>query len=101
MNVSEKASTSQFLDDNLRKLVNVAKGLEESLLDYANYKPVKKVVTNGGEAKQTDEKDKAVKFRNLIEKIFEFNQIYKRQREQKLSSKRKIESTQPFRTLTL
>jgi hypothetical protein len=92
MNITEKASSNQPMDENLKKLVHVAKGLEETLLDYANYKPVKKVLTNNGEGKEkvTEEKDKTVKFRCLIDKIFEFNQIYKRQREQKLAAKKKV-----------
>jgi len=94
MNITEKASSSQPMDDNLKKLVHVAKGLEETLLDYANYKPVKKVLTNSGEGKEKimEEKDKTVKFRCLIDKIFEFNQIYKRQREQKLAAKKKVDN---------
>jgi hypothetical protein len=74
MSISERATSNQPLDENLRKLVNVAKGLEETLLDYANFKPMKKIVTNSGEVKDkvTDDKDKTVKFRSLIDKIFEF-----------------------------
>jgi len=88
MNITEKASTTQPLDENLKRLITVAKGLEETLLDYANYKPVKKSF-NGGEAKDNIADD-TNKFRNFIEKIFEFNHIYKKQREQRLAAKRKI-----------
>jgi hypothetical protein len=74
MSISEKASSNQPLDENLRKLVNVAKGLEETLLDYANFKPMKKILTNSGEAKDkiADDKEKTTRFRSLIDKIFEF-----------------------------
>lgn len=42
MNISEKANTSGPMDENLKKLVSTAKGLQETLLEYANYKPVKR-----------------------------------------------------------
>jgi hypothetical protein len=87
MNITEKASSSQPIDENLKRLISVAKGLEETLLDYANYKPVKKGV--GSETKDNFVDDTA-KFRNFIDKIFEFNQIYKKQREQRLAAKRKM-----------
>jgi hypothetical protein len=87
MNITEKASCAQPLDENLKRLITVAKGLEETLLDYANYKPVKKAFS--GEVKDCMSDD-TNKFRNFIDKIFEFNQIYKKQREQRLASKRKL-----------
>ena len=68
MNVTEKATSNQPSDENLKRLINVAKGLEETLLDYANYKPVKKGM---GESKDTLVED-TNKFRNFIDKIFEF-----------------------------
>jgi hypothetical protein len=90
MNITEKAtSVSQPQDENLKRLITVAKGLEETLLDYANYKPVKKSFTGPGESKDNVVED-TNKFRNFIDKIFEFNQIYKKQREQRLAAKRKI-----------
>lgn len=70
MNVTEKASSSQPMDENLKRLVTVAKGLEETLLDYANYKPVKKGV-HGAESKEALVED-TNKFRHFIDKIFEF-----------------------------
>lgn len=70
MNVSEKAtSNNQPMDENLKRLVAVAKGLEETLLDYANYKPVKK--GHGAESKESLVED-TNKFRHFIDKIFEF-----------------------------
>lgn len=69
MNITEKASSNQPLDENLKRLITVAKGLEETLLDYANYKPVKKGL--GGEPKDNIAED-TNKFRNFIDKIFEF-----------------------------
>jgi len=91
MNLTEKGVSGPASDDNLKKLVTVARGLEDTLLDYANFKPNKKVVTNEGEVKEKvhEEKDKTTKFRSLIDKVFEFNQVYKKQREQKLSTKKK------------
>jgi len=89
MSVTEKASSAQpHLDENLKRLITVAKDLEETLLDYANYKPVKKGAQNGGDAKETLMEDPN-KFRHFIDNIFEFNQIYKGQKEQKIASKKK------------
>lgn len=78
MSITEKASSTQHTDENYKKLVAVAKGLEETLLDYANYKPSKKIHTNTGEGKTkaNDEADKTNKFRHLIEKIFEFKYFF-------------------------
>jgi len=42
MNITEKASSNQPMDENLKRLITVAKGLEETLFEYAHYKPVKK-----------------------------------------------------------
>jgi len=89
MSITEKASNSQHQDENLKRLITVAKGLEETLLDYANYKPVKKGVHGGSEAKDCMAED-TNKFRNFIDKIFEFNHIYKKQREQRLAAKKKL-----------
>jgi hypothetical protein len=91
MNLNERGAIISHHDDGLKRLVHVAKGLEDTLLDYANFKPMKKLLTNEGELKEkaTDEKEKTTKFRSLIDKVFEFNQVYKKQREQKLSSKKK------------
>jgi hypothetical protein len=73
MSVTEKGSMAH-LDENSKKLLNVAKGLEETLLDYANFKPSKKVQTSAsdGKKKVKEEEENANKFRNLIDKIFEF-----------------------------
>jgi myb proto-oncogene protein len=89
MNVTEKASSSQPSDENLKRLITVAKGLEETLLDYANYKPVKKTFQNNGDSKENLLED-TTKFRSFIDKIFEFNHIYNKQREQILEAKIKI-----------
>jgi len=88
MSVTEKASSGHsILDENARRLITVAKGLEETLLDYANYKPTKKVY-NGGDTKESLEDN--ARFRQFIDNIFEFNQIYKNHREEKLASKKKL-----------
>jgi len=88
MSVTEKASSGHsVLDENAKRLITVAKGLEETLLDYANYKPTKKVY-NGQESKEALEDN--ARFRQFIDNIFEFNQIYKSHREQKLASKKKL-----------
>lgn len=71
MNITEKANTTQAQDENLKRLISVAKGLEETLLDYANYKPVKKAFHGNGESKDSLVDD-TNKFRNFIDKIFEF-----------------------------
>jgi len=89
MNITEKASSTQPIDENLKRLITVAKGLEETLLDYANYKPVKKSFNGASDPKESIVED-TNKFRNFIDKIFEFNQIYKKQREQRLAAKRKV-----------
>jgi len=74
MNITEKATSNQPLDENLKRLITVAKGLEETLFEYAHYKPVKKVFANASDAKVKEEEDptKSNKFRNFIENIFEF-----------------------------
>jgi len=74
MSITEKANSNHYTDENYKKLVSVARGLEETLLDYANYKPTKKIHTNSGDGKtkNNDDADKTNKFRNLIERIFEF-----------------------------
>jgi hypothetical protein len=89
MSVTEKASSTQpYFDENLKRLITVAKDLEETLLDYANYKPVKKALNTGGDPKDSLIEDPN-KFRHFIDNIFEFNQIYKNQREQKLAAKKR------------
>jgi len=89
MSVTEKASSGHsILDENARRLITVAKGLEETLLDYANYKPTKKVYNGHGDSKESLEDN--ARFRQFIDNIFEFNQIYKSHREEKLASKKKI-----------
>jgi hypothetical protein len=89
MSVTEKASSTghSIIDDNAKRLVTVAKGLEETLLEYANYKPAKKVY---GQVDIKENTDDTNKFRHFIDNIFEFNQIYKKQREVKLAAKKKI-----------
>jgi len=88
MSVTEKASTGHsIIDENVRRLITVAKGLEETLLEYANYKPTKKVY---GQADIKECSEDNNKFRHFIDNIFEFNQIYKKQREVKLAAKKKI-----------
>lgn len=77
MSVTEKGSTSVHGDENSKKLLSVAKGLEETLLGYANYKPSKKIQissTEGVKKKNShkDEEENTTKFRNLIDKVFEF-----------------------------
>jgi len=74
MSITEKANAGHHHDENLKRLIAVAKGLEETLFEYANYKPVKKIFTNSGEAKTKEEDDpaKSNKFRTFIENIFEF-----------------------------
>ena len=76
MSITEKATVNQPMDENLKRLISVAKGLEETLFEYANYKPIKKVFTNNGETKAKENVDeeptKSNKFRNFIDKIFEF-----------------------------
>jgi len=87
MSVTEKASSGHsILDENAKRLITVAKGLEETLLDYANYKPTKKVY-NGDNKESLED---TAKFRQFIDNIFEFNQIYKSHRQQKLAAKKKL-----------
>lgn len=52
-------------DENLKKLMNASEALQECLLNYANYKPNKKV-----DRVRNEEFD--VNFKVLIEKIIEF-----------------------------
>ena len=67
---------SDVQDENLKKLIILCKGLEQSLLNFANYKPSKKSSTNSEKrnakeaemAKELHEKN----FKLLIEKIMEF-----------------------------
>jgi len=88
MSVTEKASSGHsILDENARRLISVARGLEETLLEYANYKPTKKVY---GHADIKECAEDTAKFRHFIDNIFEFNQIYKKHRETKLAAKKKI-----------
>jgi len=87
MSVTEKASGHSIIDENAKRLVTVAKGLEETLLEYANYKPAKKVY---GQADIKECAEDNNKFRHFIDNIFEFNQIYKKQREVKLAAKKKL-----------
>lgn len=69
MSVTEKASSGHsVLDENAKRLITVAKGLEETLLDYANYKPTKKVY-NGDNKESLED---TAKFRQFIDNIFEF-----------------------------
>jgi len=74
MNITEKAASHELLDDEVRRLVAVAKDLEEILLEYANSKPTKKVFNNKGEAHEVliSDAEKTNKFREFIDKIFEF-----------------------------
>ena len=68
---------SDVQDENLKRLIMLCKGLEQSLLNYANYKPSKKtggpvndkkLVKDAEMAKDLHEKN----FKLLIEKIMEF-----------------------------
>ena len=76
MNISEKNPNGP-LDENMKKLIISTKGLEESLLDYANSKPSKKQF-NGQIEKNNDnnnnniEQAKTNKYKQMIDKIFEF-----------------------------
>src|SRR5690242_8669592 len=74
MNITEKAASNDLSDDDLKRLVNVAKDLEEILLEYANSKPVKKIFHNNGESREVSGHDaeRTSKFRDFIDKIFEF-----------------------------
>jgi len=97
MSVTEKASAGQsIVDENAKRLVTVAKGLEETLLDYANYKPTKKGYNGQGDVKECA--DDMNKFRQFIDNIFEFNRIYKAQKEEKLTAKKKILNGKRMRT---
>jgi len=53
-------------DEHLKKLMNASEALQECLLNYANYKPNKKMEKN----KNKNEMDSS--FKPLIEKIVEF-----------------------------
>lgn len=72
MNVTERASSSDLQGEDVKRLITVAKDLEEILLEYASTKPVKKVFKNNGEAKEVPKDDKTNKVRDFIDKIFEF-----------------------------
>jgi len=74
MNITEKAASLEFEDDEVERLVTVAKDLEEILLEYANSKPTKKVFTNKGDVQEVaiSDVEKTNKFREFIDKIFEF-----------------------------
>ena len=60
-------------DENMRRLSTACKGLQDSLLDYANHKPSKT-----GKKKGDDKGFQEGSFKSLIEKIMEFNQLYKK-----------------------
>ena len=74
MNITEKAASNELKDEEFKRLISVAKDLEETLLEFANTKPVKKVFNNNGEGKLASslEADRTNKFRGFIDKIFEF-----------------------------
>ena len=77
MNISEKNSNAP-LDENMKKLISSTKGLEESLLDYANFKPAKKQFTGQTEKNSENsnfEQIKANKYKQMIDKIFEFKYL--------------------------
>lgn len=74
MSITEKAASNQLPNEDLDRLVTVAKDLEEILLEYANSKPMKKMLLNTGEASEVaiSDVERTNKFREFIDKIFEF-----------------------------
>ena len=72
--MSDKNSNG-MLDENMKKLITSTKGLEESLLDYANFKPAKKQFTGQADKNNDNtnfEHVKTNKYKQMIDKIFEF-----------------------------
>lgn len=68
MTLTEK-DPNTVADENLRKLMLSAKDIQESLLEYANAKPVKRVFAGGNE---TINNQKTDAMKSLIERIMEF-----------------------------
>ncbi|EAS07453.2 Myb-like DNA-binding domain protein (macronuclear) [Tetrahymena thermophila SB210] len=76
---------NEIKDEDMRKLSIACKGLQDSLLEFANHKPLKSNKKNGENKNVFQEQS----FKTLIEKILEFNSLYKKKREQKLKEKEK------------
>ena len=67
MTLTEK-DPSTVKDEMLRKLMQSAKDIQESLLEYANHKPVKRVL----EENMPNSEPKTKAMRGLIQRIMEF-----------------------------
>ncbi|CAK76218.1 unnamed protein product (macronuclear) [Paramecium tetraurelia] len=68
---------SELKDDHMKKLCLACKGLQDSILEFAQSKQKSLIIQFNEE-----------KFKQLIEKIMDFNGLYTRQRENKLKSRK-------------
>jgi myb proto-oncogene protein len=59
-------------DENIKKLSIACKGLQDSLLDFANYKPVKGEKNKKYEEKFINDNN----FKHLLDRIMEFKYIH-------------------------
>eukprot|EP01017_Pseudomicrothorax_dubius_P006949 TRINITY_DN1208_c0_g1_i2.p1 TRINITY_DN1208_c0_g1~~TRINITY_DN1208_c0_g1_i2.p1 ORF type:complete len:494 (-),score=146.62 TRINITY_DN1208_c0_g1_i2:740-2221(-) len=82
-------NASETTDDDLRRLIEHSKGLEECLLSFASYKPTKKAKDKGVQAESMQRELEEKNFRSLIDRILEFNSLYKKQKEIRMLNKRK------------
>ncbi|CAD8062250.1 unnamed protein product [Paramecium sonneborni] len=68
---------SELKDDHMKRLCLACKGLQDSILEFAQSKQKSQIIQFNEE-----------KFKQLIEKIMDFNGLYTRQRENKLKSRK-------------
>ncbi|CAD8151161.1 unnamed protein product [Paramecium pentaurelia] len=68
---------SELKDDHMKKLCIACKGLQDSILEFAQSKQKSQIIQFNEE-----------KFKQLIEKIMDFNGLYTKQRENKLKSRK-------------
>ena len=60
---------SEIKDEDMKKLSIACKGLQDSLLEFANHKPIKSSKKGGADNRNIFQEES---FKTLIEKILEF-----------------------------
>lgn len=75
-------------DENNKKLILVSKALEDCLVKYANFKPNKKSKSKQKTGKKNSIEENERNFKTLIDKILEFNETYKRRRQDRLNERK-------------
>lgn len=95
--LSEMGGTN-IEDESLRELFKASHKLQKCLLNFANYKPLKKG-EKGKNVSASDVIDQGIK--DLVDKIVKFNTLYKKQKEVKATQKKPPVSKRQVKPKTL